>query len=407
MRKYHFFIQALSVIVVTQVMGLICWNMIPRLGPLFLEQAGANAATISLLIGTLPQMITLILTPVVSIWSDNHSSAWGRRRPFLWWSAPLFCLALLGIHFASTNVLLLGCALTLFALASLVPSTLVFYLVPETIPREYIGRFTAWNGAISSICAAAYNYFGLAWSSQHSLAAIAFAIALYIVAMFFLLVIPRNDVSENKPPQSPKPFSRIWTLGRSCATECFRDPKYLMIFLCMGFNQASMILRTIFGILFATNDLAMSPKEFGHIGGICSAIGAITAILLGKHVDRHSPATFYLHGSLYVIVISIIGFFFTNSATSYMVIAIITTICYSIQSIAYTPLLVAVFPKEKYGQFSSINSTICTLMVMAGSALGGWLTQHMGFRIMFLWDFILTAMGTMFLLGFKRMHRNR
>lgn len=404
MRKAPLFIQALSLIAVTQVMGLICWNMVPRLSPLLLDHAGASAATISWIIGTLPQMISLLLTPVVSVWSDKHRSVWGRHRPFLWWSAPAFCLTLLGIHFASSNVVLLSCALILFALCALVPSTLVFYLVPETIPLNYIGRFTALNGALSSLCAAAFNYYGLAWCTHHSLTAISITITIYLLALVSLTVIPKNDIAKTVLTKSDMYFTKIWVLGRECAKECFCQRKYMLIFLCMGFNQASMILRTLFGILFSTKEIGMTIEQFGRISGICACVGAVTALLLARHVDRHSPLNFYLHGSLFVIAISLAGFFFVHSATSYFVVAILTTICYSIQSIAYTPLQVALFPKEKFGQFSSINTTICTLMVMAGSALGGWLTQYIGFRFMFLWDFILTTIGTILLLRLKRLH---
>lgn len=404
MRKASLFIQALSIIAATQVMGLICWNLVPRLAPLLLDQAGAAPSVISWTIGTLPQMITLLLTPIVSIWSDNHRSLWGRRRPFLWWSTPLFCMALLGIHLASANDALLSCALILFALCALIPTTLVFYIVPETIPMNYIGRFTAWNGALSSLCAALFNYFGLAWCTRHSLAATIMAIAIYSLAMISLTVIPKSDSIKAPPESSKKSILKIWQLGKSCAKECFGDSKYVLIFLCLGCNQASMILRSLFGILFSTKEIGMEIEKFGRISGICACTGAATAILAGRYVDRHSPLTFFLHGSLLVIAISLAGYFFVHSATSYLIVTILTTTCYSIQSIAYTPLLVTIFPKEKYGQFSSINTTVCTLMVMAGSALGGWLTDYMGYRFMFLWDFILTSIGTVFLLKLKRIY---
>jgi len=402
-------LQALSIIAVTQILGLVCWNMVPRLAPLLLDKSGASPSTISWIIGTLPQALVLVLTPIVSIWSDNHRSHWGRRRPFLWWSAPPFCLALLGIHFAAGNTTLLSCALLLFALCAIVPTTLIFYLIPETIPLHYLGRFTAWDGALSSLCAALFNYYGLAWSTRHSLLAIILACAGYILAMAALTAIPRESPQDQDQPQVSLPPSNrrplFWQTGLSCLQTCWRERIYLLLFLCLGLNQASMILRTLFGILFATKDLGMTIEDFGHISSLCACLGAATAIVLGRLVDRRSPIDFYLHGSLVICAISLIGFFFTRSLGSYRIIAILTTISYSVQAIAYTPLLASILPKDKYGQFSSLNTTVCTLMVMAGSAVGGWLTNYTGFRFMFLWDCLLTGLGTLLLVKIRRLYR--
>ncbi len=407
MRKTSLPVQAFSIIAATQAAGLVCWNLVPRLAPLLLDRAGASPAAISLIIGTLPQLFVLILTPLVSVWSDNHRGQWGRRRPFIWWSAPFFCLSILGIHFAAGNVLFLGCALVIFSLCAIIPATLVFYIVPETIPRNRIGEFTAWNGALSSLCAALFNYCGLDWSVRHPLAAVLAAIAVYAAAAASLAVIPKEEETAEAPEHRP---GCVFTLIRDTAVRCVRDsvcePVYLLFFLSMGFNQASMILRTLFGILFATKDLGMGLDDFGRISGVCAGIGAVTAVFLGRYADRRSPVSFYLRGSLTVAAVSLAGFFWVHSPGSYRIVAILTTVCYSFQSVAYTPLLVSVFPEKKYGQLSGINTAVCTLTVMAGAAAGGWMTGYLGFRFMFLWDFIMTGIGTMLLLKVKQMRLN-
>jgi len=155
-----------------------------------------------------------------------------------------------------------------------------------------------------------------------------------------------------------------------------------------------MLLRTMFGILFATKDLSMTMDFYGRVSGICALLGALTALVSGRFIDRKGAITLYLHGSYSVIFISLAGYFFIRTPNTYAVIAILTTICYSIQSTAYTPLLVKIFPKHIYGQLSSANSTICSIMVMLGASIGGWLTGLLGYRIMFLWDVFFTTLAT-------------
>ena len=56
-----------------------------------------------------------------------------------------------------------------------------------------------------------------------------------------------------------------------------------------------------------------------------------------------------------VILVSLGGFFFIHSEKSYLLFALLTTTAYAIQGIAYAPLLMRIFPLERYGQFYSVN----------------------------------------------------
>src|SRR5882724_12206607 len=49
---------------------------------LLIKKFEASDMEAGLLIGTLPQILALVLTPIVSYRSDRHRGRWGRRIPF-------------------------------------------------------------------------------------------------------------------------------------------------------------------------------------------------------------------------------------------------------------------------------------------------------------------------------------
>ena len=63
---------------------------------------------------------------------------------------------------------------------------------------------------------------------------------------------------------------------------------------------------------------------------------------------------------------NVFGYFFVNSYYTFMVIGIIMVVVYSIQNLSSLPMFADLFPKEKFGQFSSANAMVnCVLMIVA------------------------------------------
>jgi|GEM_PF-4346947 len=383
------FVSFAVLFVVSQLLGLVCWSLVPRIAPLLLDQVGCSATAMGWILGTLPQAFTLVITPIISILSDRTPPGrFGRRIPYIWGSAIVLCMCLIQIgEFCFSHSLLVS-ALLQFALVSVIPTTLFYLLIPDVLPTKFIGRFTAWNGMGSSLCAAAFNTWGLDWSTNHIRAVMYLAAALFLIAvgtLVFLREMPPDANASTTPTRTPL---------RKTLAVCLKNKNHLGIFLSMGLNQASMILRTLFGILFVTKTLELTVKQCGQISGICALVGAISALAVGHWVDKSRPVKVYLIGSVAVAAISILGFFGAQGLYSYAVIALLTTIFYSIQSTAYMPLLVKLFPREHFGLLYSANATVCSLMVMAGSSLGGFLTEQLSYRFIFLWDFLLTTLAT-------------
>ena len=84
--------------------GDFAWSMRERsVQPLFqilLRKYEASDFLTSLLLGSIPACITVLVWPVVSVWSDRTRTRWGRRVPFLFFPTPFIFGAMVGLGYA-------------------------------------------------------------------------------------------------------------------------------------------------------------------------------------------------------------------------------------------------------------------------------------------------------------------
>lgn len=392
--KKLFFVSA-GCILVAQIFSVVAYSLVPSLKALLLDTSGATAAQIALIGTTLPMLFGLVLTPIIGIASDRLRTRFGRRKPFLMLSAPFVFLALLAIgwHDAlpfGSHLAVLGGALLMFHLFALIPEGVIYYLIADAIPAEFMGRFYGVNASVSTLFAALFSWFCLDYSVKTPKIAVIIFGALYLVVFFGILpwIKEQKEYSEaQRCPFVPLDFAK----------ETFGQKVFLCMFLCGGLNQASSVLRTMFTLLFATKDLGLTTELIGKIGGAGAVLALPAMLICGAMIDRFHPYKVYLSGSIAVILASLAGYFCINGAMSYTIFALLTCAAYAVQGTAYAPLLMRIFPKERYGQFYSVNSIVCTLIVIAASAIGGKATDILGYRIIFLWDFAFTTLATIIL----------
>ena len=155
----------------------------------------------------------------------------------------------------------------------------------------------------------------------------------------------------------------------------------------------------MYNVLFATKDIGMEIAQYGKIMGIGALISAVAILFMGKVMDKYHPMMIYLIGGIFVMLVNVFGYFFVYTPMTFAVIGIATAIMYAIQTLANTPLLINLLPSDKYGQFASANSMVNSVAVLFGAWLGGYLTDCFGYRVMFVWDFFVTLLATIALLG--------
>ena len=84
--------------------GDFAWSVRDRsVGPivqLLLKKFHVSDTMAGLLMGSLPAIISVVLTPIVSYKSDRHRGRWGRRIPFLLAPTPFIVIGMVGLAFS-------------------------------------------------------------------------------------------------------------------------------------------------------------------------------------------------------------------------------------------------------------------------------------------------------------------
>lgn len=400
-----------------QAMCLVCFTLVPTVKPLLLDRYEANSFEIALIVSTIPSVLNFILNPVISTISDRTRTKYGRRIPYLIWSAPVLAAVTVLIGFTGEigafagwlfpsvscnwNFWVLAVLIILFQIAFIIPGALIYYLEAEVVPQKYLGQYLAVAQIFSMICTAGFSYFLTDQCiSNTKLVFGAFALGyLLIYLLLFLFVKEGEFPPPKKEVESETPLLlRAIQYCKMFFRQCFTRKIYICLCICTGLNAASVICRAMFNMLFLTKGLEISLKDIGHIQAFAMIVSACVIYFFGKLMDRTHPMLVYFIGGILVMVANVYGYFFCVGVKTYFVLAIALTLVYAFQNIAMVPLFVALFPREKFGQYSSANAMVNNITLIIGSALGGILTQYCGYRIMFVWDFILTGAATLLLI---------
>lgn len=416
---YQLLLVGFMMLLATQTLGLVCYNLLPNVKPILLDNAGADAKQISLILATLPNAIAFVLCPLISTISDKTRTRIGRRMPYLIFTAPVLALLLVMIAFyheitafitkiipvfgnINAELWVLAVLMLVFQIVFLFPGSVVYYLVADVIPKEFIGRYTAVATVCSSAITAGFNFFLLKASVENTKYMFVLMGVLYLTVYVLLLC----TVKEGEYPElndnidkSKSSFQRGYEYFLLFFKECFGHKIYVLLFLSTGLNQASNICRGMYNVLFATKDIGVSVELYGKIMGIGSIIAMIAVFFIGKIIDKFHPMFLYIYGGILIIVTNIFGYFFVYTPTTFGFVGVVTALMYAVQGVAGTPLLVNMLPMDKFGQYASANSMVNSVVVILGSYLGGYLTHLFGYRVMFVWDFVVTsiAMTAMFL----------
>ncbi|MGF0035689.1 MFS transporter [Victivallis vadensis] len=395
--------------------SMLVYMLVPTLLPLTLDSFHASGALIGLVVGSIPAAMNFVMNPILSTTSDRLRSKWGRRIPYLAFATPLISLfvILLGwtreiavllnqslLPHASPELLglILVCVFAiLFQFFNLIIGSIYYYIFADVIPHEFIGRFMAFLTLSMTASGFVFNYYLMEYALEYSAwvyTVIGILFAVSFAAMCFF-------VKEGEYPPPPRnqaahePFAkRMIGWIRLYFRQCYRNPFFLMLFLGTAMTQVSTVCRSIFNLLFATKELHLTEAQFGKIMGIGSLVSLGVVLLIGYLMDKLHPLRIFLWSGIPVILINLWGYFYAVDYASFFVVGIAVVIIYSIQGQSIVPMYIALFPPEKYGQFSSANMMINSLLVIIANWGGGLAIDRFGYRFIFIWDLFFTTVAT-------------
>ncbi len=403
------------------VFALISFGLVvPTLMPLCLKEFGLSNAMIGLLVGGIPAMVNVFANPFFGFRSDRLRTAIGRRKPFILIGIPGLALSLMILGmlplaapavaqacfnwFSPRAFLLVATAffLVLFQVFNNMGMSTFFYLCADVVPGRLIGKFMSILMLFNAAGGFFFSYVMMPLADR--------MMPLVFIAEGLLLLIAFGvvfwKVREGRYPLPPPKDGNFIEGVRSFFRECFSCRFYVLLFLGFAINDVSTLCRGNFSSIFAQT-LDMDLTAIGRVLGYGTIVSAFLSIPLSFLVDRIKPLRVYMGGAILIVLVNIWSFFYVDSSSTYTVAMVAAATVYALQTASQLPCYVALFPKNRYGQFSAANAIFSTGLVALFSYGSGQFIDWMGeYRYMYAWDAVFTAVGVAILVlvyrGWKR-----
>ncbi|WP_295811483.1 MFS transporter [uncultured Victivallis sp.] len=416
----HYRLPKLLAVCIYLLWGGFCYSMlayvlIPTLLPLTLTSFGAGGALIGLICGSIPSAMNMVMSPVLGASSDRLRTRWGRRIPYLAVSAPFvtFFMIMVGwtpeiaawlyrilpegsFSLAGIGIVLICVGSVLFQFFNLVVGNIYYWLMPDVLPHCVIGRFFSLINVVIALAGFVFNYFLLKYARDYAPWVFTLVGVLFLISFLPVCLLVKEGEYPPLTPMSERktswPKRLVQCIIKYCR-ECFGKTFFLVFFIGTALNQVSTACRNIFNPLFATRELGLSEAQYGHIMGIGSLCSIGAMLLAGYLIDKWHPLRVYILTGFIIIFLNFFGYFFVVDYSTFLVVGILVVIIYSLQNLTGLPMMVALMPEERFGQFASANSLVNCLLMILANYLGGLAIDLWGYRFMFVWDFIFTILA--------------
>jgi MFS family permease len=398
--------------------GDFAWSMKERsmggVVQLLLKKFHSSDTLASLLVGSVPALMSMIIIPIVSYKSDRHRGRWGRRMPYLLVPIPfavagMACLAFsppLGatLHhslgpfspgFDASVLFCFGLSWIVFELATIVASAVYNALINDVVPREVLGRFYGMFRALSLIAGMVFNHWLFAKAETYYVWIFLGLAALYGVG-FSLMCF---NVKEGEYP-TPVPMDRgrdttgFVHAAKTYFQECFGHSYYLLYFLAMGISWQAFMPINLFGI-FYMKALQMNPQVYGDCITLTYFFSLVLAYPLGALVDRFHPLRVSIVVQILYAVTTLLGGLFIQGPTTYAIALIAHGVLSGTWFTTIASVSQRLLPKAEFAQFASGESIFRSFFAfLVGPAVGIFLDHfNHNYRDTYLISFAVNLAG--------------
>jgi len=407
---------------------LLMEAVIPGILPLLLREHQATNMEISFITSSLNVIGNTLFNPIVSFLSDRHRGRGGRRRPFILYTTPLvvLCLALIPYgpeiaqfleKFPATRaflsfspitpvMLVIGIFVMGFQIFDVFVGSVYHYLVRDTVPEEFLGRFQGMFRLIGGLAPLVFNL-GIFRHAETHMKEVFVGVALfYGVGMLLMCWKVREGEYPPPEPVTRSPDSnlaaRLWGGVSHYFKDCFRDPVYWMCFLGIGFSiWAGM--GAVFAVLFYREELGISLAVQGNVLAVNNVLTLIIALPIGYLVDRWNYFRLTQIGGVLQGGVCLAGFFLIQDVATLVIYGIGYTIGKMTFTMGLTRTIIAIYPKEKFGQFGSAGAAFSSLGAIGMSLLAAKFVDVCGnYRSFLLWQGVFLVAGGILFLAVER-----
>lgn len=393
--------RALVVLCLWLLWGDFCFTLmtsiVPTIMPLKFKELDASNTIIGLFITTIPGVINMIFSPIVSFKSDRFRSRWGRRIPFILVTLPFLVASLFGLAFSenlaswihlhfedmlsgvSVNTLaiaVMGFMVVAFSFFNTFVNSVFWYLFNDVVPEIFLARFMSWFRLVGLGASSLYNLFLFKHAIDHT-ALIFVSVGLLYLVGFGLMCLKVKEGEYPPPPKYIGGQTGVAAAINTYSKECLGLSHYWMLFLAsMGVRAFYVTL--VFNI-FLYKSLGLSLEAAGIIFFSYRISSAVAIPISGWLADRFHPIRVVIAGAILQAVVtplSLIWLFWhpSSQVAFYVVLAMNIFLLGPIEalvSVMDPPLFMRIFPRDRFGQFCSANGMLRSFADIAAGVLIG------------------------------------
>lgn len=415
--------------------GDFCFTLmeaiVPSILPLKLRSLDSPNVVIGFILTTLPGVFNIGITPWLSFKSDRHRGPFGRRMPFILYTAPFLTLTLILIGYsdsigawvqrmflsgdtfsqAQVTIVLLAVFAAAFDFFNMFVNTVFWYLFNDVVPPAFIGRFMGWFKLVGTLTGALYNFFIFRYAESHMREIFLGAALLYLVGFGIMCLRVREGEYPAPPAEERKKQSWLQSF-KTYSRDCFGIRLYLditLMYACVA--MASCI--GVFNVFFLKS-LGLDLNLIGKMGAISAITVPVCLVFAGVLVDKWHPVRICAYNTCYGAFLAFGGwvwlfidkpptlvYFWIGAVSS----AIFSPLLSSIALTAGLPYQMILYPKERFGQFCGAVALIrAPASILGGTLAGlyvdGW--RHFfpdndyAYRFNFIWGGVMAVLACYF-----------
>lgn len=401
----------------------------PNILPLVLSDQGAPNFIIGMVITTIPQAMNFILNPIISTVSDRYRGKRGRRIPFLLAATPFITLFLILLGFARelggmlhtwlggaqlglapslVTIGLISVLVVCFRFFELFANTVFWYLFNDVVPTAFLGRFLAFFRVIGGLAGALFNFFIFKFATSHT-SLIFLGVAILYGTAFLLMCLNVKEGEYPPPDRISRADGGALETVKTFFRECFGHRIFRLTFSYSALQCAAGTINIF--LVFMALSIGVSKDEVGKVAGIGAVIGMLLMYPMGALVDRFHPLRVMIAAQAGFCLVTLFQciFLFHDFPRNiafwvYAVLAGTALPIAAANTVATLPMLMRLFPHERFGQFCSANA-MCGAAgaIVAGSLAGVFLDtlkelfsgpENYYYRFVPVWSLLFMALAT-------------
>jgi len=421
--------------------GDFCYFMVetvvPSIVPLKFKHLGASNFLMGIVLMTIPRLLGSTLNPIISFKSDRFRSRWGRRIPFIVVTMPFLVLCFLGLAFVdeishwlrwafpvlgnsfpqtTMTLIVLSVFLIIFDFFNTFVTSVFWYLFNDVVPKEFIARFMSWFRMVIMVTGMVYNWLVFKHAETHFQGIFIGAALLYLFGFGAMCLMVKEG--EYPPPlENTDGRKGLVSSIKTYVQECMTLPHYWHLFL-VGMTSSIAGACNMFNIFFQTKSMGLTLQMVGWLGIAGAAACFVFVPVSGWLADRYHPIRVVLWGmslSLLTIPINLIWLFWKPDPWIFFYFSLGQTVFIAcpiamLLQMKDPPLLMRIFPRERYGQFCSARAMLDSIIgIFSGTLAGAYLdilTKLYGERTAYclipLWAFVFSALSLFFMVRLYR-----